>query len=145
MNRDEIYRGFDVRPVLTRLFYPRREDGQGEARGEPWPIPVADGVELGCLWFDGGLQTPTILFFHGNGEVAADYADVGPLLNERGISLLVAEYRGYGRSGGSPTVAAMMADAGRVFEALETRLASRGGPTGVVVMGRSLGSAPALE
>ena len=192
MNGDETYRSFDVRPVLSRLFYPRREEGSGEAAGEPWPVPVADGVELGCLWFDGrssascahgtrpslgsgrsdascardtrpsvGSAAPTILFFHGNGEIAADYADVGPLLNDRGISLLVAEYRGYGRSGGSPTVAAMMADARAVFEALEARLAARGGgrssascacgtrpsvgsATGVVVMGRSLGSAPAV-
>ena len=53
MNGDETYRSFDVRPVLSRLFYPRREEGSGEAAGEPWPVPVADGVELGCLWFDG--------------------------------------------------------------------------------------------
>ncbi|MDF1555587.1 MAG: alpha/beta hydrolase [Deferrisomatales bacterium] len=142
MNRDGIYRCFDVRPVLTRLFYPRCEGGGGPATGEYWPIPVADGVQLGCLWFDGGVQAPTILFFHGNGEIAADYADVGPLLNGRGISLLVAEYRGYGRSGGSPTVAAMMADARTVFEALEGRRAGRGE---IMVMGRSLGSAPAVE
>jgi alpha-beta hydrolase superfamily lysophospholipase len=191
MHADDPYRAFDVRPVLARLFYPRRQEGRAAA-GEPWPVPTVDGTELGCLWFDArsgascardtrpsmgsgrssascargtrpsmgsgrssascardtrpsmGSAVPTILFFHGNGEIAADYADVGPLLNARGISLLVAEYRGYGASEGTPTVAAMMADARAVFELLERRLpACGGGP--VVVMGRSLGSAPAVD
>jgi fermentation-respiration switch protein FrsA (DUF1100 family) len=86
-----------------------------------------------------------ILFFHGNGEIVADYDDLGPLYNKRGINFLAADYRGYGRSNGQPTVGAMMADSHIILQYAKQWLQTNayGGP--LVVMGRSLGSAPALE
>ena len=39
-----------------------------------------------------------------------DYDDIGPVYNQYGLNLLAVDYRGYGTSGGTPTVTAMLKD-----------------------------------
>jgi pimeloyl-ACP methyl ester carboxylesterase len=92
-------------------------------------------------------QSPLILYFHGNGEVARDYDSIAPLYTGLGISLLVADYRGYGWSDGFPTASSLVHDAPLVFEALRQMLKEAGAeaPQRVFIMGRSLGSAAAIE
>ncbi|MDY6952370.1 MAG: alpha/beta fold hydrolase, partial [Thermodesulfobacteriota bacterium] len=92
-----------------------------------------------------GEDAPNILFFHGNGEIVADYDPVGPLYNDHELSFLAVDYRGYGRSGGMPSVTAMMHDAHVVFKEIRAWLKeeNRNGP--FLVMGRSLGSACAVD
>ncbi len=108
-------------------------------------IPLEGGVSLGARFFAAAKQGATILFFHGNGEIVADYDDVGPLFMSMGVNFFAVDYRGYGRSGGSPTVSSLMTDCHEAFEFARTWLANRGFDGPLVVMGRSLGSAPALE
>jgi hypothetical protein len=55
------------------------------------------------------------------------------------------DYRGYGFSTGTPTVTAMMQDCHGVFDYVSQWLLSERFTGPVMVMGRSLGSAPALE
>lgn len=55
-------------------------------------------------------NAPTLLFFHGNGEIVEDYDDIAQIYLKLGINFLPVDYRGYGRSTGSPTVTAMMRD-----------------------------------
>jgi len=62
-----------------------------------------------------------------------------------GINFLPVDYRGYGRSTGVPTVSAMMADCHVIFRFVAAWLKDRGCGGPLVVMGRSLGSASALE
>lgn len=106
---------------------------------------VEDGVSIGCRFYVHGLQAPVLVYFHGNGEIAADYDDLAPLYTEKGINLLVVDYRGYGRSTGTPTISSMIRDARYVFNAAREMLAQRGFTGDVWVMGRSLGSGSALE
>ena len=54
-----------------------------------------------------GEERPTILFFYGNGETAADYDNIAPIYNQVGLNFFVADYRGYGQSGGSPSFCSM--------------------------------------
>jgi pimeloyl-ACP methyl ester carboxylesterase len=88
-----------------------------------------------------------ILYFHGNGEIASDYDGIAPLYNQLGITLFVVDYRGYGASDGIPTATALLADARTCFErARETAKEAAGVEADALyVMGRSLGSAAALE
>jgi fermentation-respiration switch protein FrsA (DUF1100 family) len=67
------------------------------------------------------------------------------LYNRLGINFLPVDYRGYGRSSGSPSVSALMSDCHRVFEFVSAWLQEGGFMGPRIVMGRSLGSAPALE
>jgi len=122
-------------PVISsRYFFPRRAP-----LAEPFMVSVP-GAELACFRSAPHADGPTVLHFHGNGEVVADWAgDLAPALNARGVNLVLAEYRGYGGSTGTPALAAMLDDALAVFDAVEVP-ASR-----VLVYGRSVGSIYALH
>jgi fermentation-respiration switch protein FrsA (DUF1100 family) len=93
----------------------------------------------------GGRGHANLLFFHGNGEIAADYDEIGPYYNRIGINFLAADYRGYGRSTGHPTVTSMMQDGHAILRFVTDWLARNGLNGPLLLMGRSLGSAPAIE
>ena len=140
------YSPFDKPEICRRLFYPRRALDPGKGEGfESLMIPVARDVALGGVFHESGKEAPTILFFHGNGEVVTDYDDIGAMYRRMGINFLPVDYRGYGFSTGRPTVTEMMRDSHRVFHFVDSWLGERGFSGPVVIMGRSLGSAPALE
>ncbi len=143
----EDYAKLDRPEILSVLFYPRKEDDSFDRRkgGFEMLIPVAEHVSVGACLYRASKNAPTILFFHGNGEIVADYEDIGPLYARCGINFLAVDYRGYGRSKGYPTVTAMMADCHAILACL-TEWFRREHYTGpLIVMGRSLGSASALE
>ena len=88
-----------------------------------------------------------ILYFHGNGEIASDYDTIAPFYTRLGITLFVVDYRGYGLSDGTPV--GHDADRRRL-DGASARTRSCWRAVGVAagalfVMGRSLGSAAALE
>jgi pimeloyl-ACP methyl ester carboxylesterase len=141
------YTKFDVPSVISYLFYPRPEDVQSQsAPGSiELSIPVESGIHIGGKIHVAGKQAPTILFFHGNGEIVADYDDLGPLYIERGINFVPVDYRGYGRSGGRPSVSSMMQDCHAIFDYTRQWLSDSGYSGKYIIMGRSLGSASALE
>jgi alpha-beta hydrolase superfamily lysophospholipase len=137
----------DQKEIIDRLFFPRRED-HVEPRlrnGASHLIEVAEGISIGCCFYPAAKDAPTILYFHGNGEIASDYDYVAPLYQQCGINLFVADYRGYGLSGGSPSCSAIIRDAHPVLKGFVTFLRDGGYTGGLFVMGRSLGSAPAIE
>jgi len=112
------YAALDVPEVLLRLFHPRPEVtalSQPTAAQEVL-IPVAPGVDIGGRFYAAGASEPTLLYFHGNGEIVADYEELGPLYTQRGFNFFPVDYRGYGRSTGSPTVSAMMRDCHTILD-----------------------------
>ena len=108
-------------------------------------IPVKDDVAIGARFHMAEQSGASILFFHGNGEIVADYDELGPIYNQMGANFLAVDYRGYGRSTGRPTVTAMMRDCHVIFEFVQNWLRQNNYPGPVILMGRSLGSAPVLE
>ena len=59
--------------VLRVAFHPRKEWGTADESGfTSLDIPVAKGVTIGARFYAVGRDKPTILFFHGNGEIVAD-------------------------------------------------------------------------
>jgi fermentation-respiration switch protein FrsA (DUF1100 family) len=134
----------DKPDILARLFHPR-PDMSPSGTGLPIMIPVAENVAIGACFHLAGKDAPNILFFHGNGEIVADYDDIGPLYTKLGVNFLPVDYRGYGRSGGSPGVAHMLGDSHAIFNFTTSWLRENGYTGPITVMGRSLGSASALE
>jgi len=133
--------------ILMRLFFPRRAfvEELTPAYGVNHRIEVAPAISIGCRFYPAAAQGPAVLFFHGNGEIAPDYDYIAHFYQERDISLFVADYRGYGFSDGTPTCSAIIRDAHPIFNGFTEMLKARGFSGGLFVMGRSLGSAPAIE
>lgn len=130
--------------IVNNLFYPRADSpGSSQPNVSDGSIPVADGVALGYRLYRHAHATPVILYFHGNGEIASDYDNLAPEFLRAGASLLVVDYRGYGWSGGKPLVSTLLTDAEKVVPALPGLLGRADAP--LFVMGRSLGSAPAVH
>lgn len=140
------YARLDRPEILTQLFHPRPEaQTAGGPIGEDLLIPVADQVVVGARFHGIDTAGPTVLFFHGNGEIVSDYDDLAPVYTKTGINFLPVDYRGYGRSTGRPSVSAMMTDCHVIFDFTVQWLRDHGCQGPLVVMGRSLGSASALE
>jgi len=136
----------DQPQVLSVLFCRRADWTPPPAGAVDLDIEVDKGITLAARFFrSADPAAPTILFFHGNGEVVSDYDDVGPLYNEQGLHFLAVEYRGYGKSGGEPSVGSMLQDAHVLYKRCRAWLAEQGCAGQLVVMGRSLGSVSAIE
>jgi len=141
------YSGLDRPEILTFLFHPRPEWGEAgsDNRGEDLLIPVDVDVVVGARFHMTEKSAPNILFFHGNGEIVADYDEFGSTYNGIGINFLPVDYRGYGRSTGQPTITGMMKDCHLVFDFVKKWLLDSGYGGPLILMGRSLGSASVLE
>ena len=139
------YSALDQPEISMNSFYPRRNGTATPPGAVDYAVPVATDISLSCRFFPAGLDRPTILFFYGNGETAADYDNIAPLYNQIGVNFFVADYRGYGQSGGLPTFTAMLADAHQVQKELAQILAGGGYGGPRFVMGRSMGRHPAFE
>lgn len=141
------YSALDRPEILMFLFHPRSESDfmSRERAGLDVSIPVGTDVSIGASFHMAAKTAPNILFFHGNGEIVADYDELGPIYNQLNINFLPVDYRGYGRSDGEPTVTAMMQDCHTIFQFVKEWLGRQGYTGPLVVMGRSLGSASALE
>lgn len=106
---------------------------------------VADDISISCRFYPSSESSPSILYFHGNGEVVYDHDQIAPLYNREGINLFVADYRGYGQSGGTPSFSNTVSDAHVVFKYFRDSLRASGYTGSLFVMGRSLGSLSAVE
>lgn len=111
-------------------------------------LDAADGVRVEA-WFikpstpapAGGW--PAAIFFHGNAETIDDYVGHADLYLRLGFAVLLPEYRGYGRSGGSPSQSAIGADMVRFYDLLSAR--PDVDRTRIVFHGQSLGGGVACD
>lgn len=105
---------------------------------------AADGVELHG-WFVPGEGQGTLLWLHGNaGNISHRVGNLALMRRHLGMSIFIFDYRGYGRSEGTPSEAGIYRDA----EAALVYLRSQRGvdpERDVVLFGRSIGAAVAVE
>lgn len=107
--------------VLTRDI----EDGQVVA----WYIPVG--------WASADKPAPLVMYFHGNAEIIDTQDDRIEGHRANGCSVLLCEYRDYGRSDGSASEAALVEDA--VYFLDEVLKRPDVDPSRIVIHGRSMG------
>ncbi|MCK5689193.1 alpha/beta hydrolase, partial [Myxococcota bacterium] len=120
--------------ISQRYFFPRQEDFV-----DPHWVDCGDH-RLACHYSEVDAEAPTVVHFHGNGEVVCDYLDTLPAwFNEQGFNLLLAEYPGYGMSTGEPTLGAIVNDVAAIVESLPC------GPEKLLFFGRSVGAIPAMH
>lgn len=126
------------------LFFPSRFPG-GQWTTAHLPVqpvdltvPVSGNAALhGWLFRAPEPGTPLIIWSHGNGGNITDRAPAASELARRGASVLLYDYRGYGKSGGQPGEQILYDDVLAVYD-----LAVRqglGDPSSMVSYGESLG------
>jgi len=139
------YTQIDRSPLLNFLFYPRPHATPCPQGAFDLEVPVAPRVSIFCRFYGGVEKGRWILYFHGNGEVVSDYDEIAPFYHAKQLNLVVADYRGYGKSTGSPNFTHLLADAHLILKAVGEEMARRGGSPDLWVMGRSMGSLAAVE
>ncbi len=141
------YSIFDKPEILYFLFHPRPSffASSSKKSAEDRLIPVEEDIVISSRLHNADKSGPTILFFHGNGEIVEDYDDIGAEYLSIGVNFLPVDYRGYGNSTGKPTVQAMMDDSHAILKYVKEWLSTGGYSGPLFVMGRSLGSASAFE
>ena len=132
----------------SMIFFPMRyPDGDWQPDGlafeDAW-FQAADGTRLHGWYVAHDNPRAVALFCHGNAGNITHRADMLQVLRDYvGVSVLIFDYRGYGRSKGKPNEPGVLADA----RAARAWLAKRAGipEQEIVMMGRSLGGAVAVD
>jgi uncharacterized protein len=123
------------------MYFPPADEGAPAEAGLPQArvldLKTSDGETLVAWYVAPAPDRPLILYFHGNGGGLASRNIRFQKLTETGDGLLAVEYRGYGRSTGTPTQEGLLRDGEAGYAAA---LALGAEPGRIVVMGESLGS-----
>lgn len=117
----------------------------GLPAGEETWIRTEDGIRLHGWWIPaaGDAGCGTVLFFHGNAGHLADRAFLARRLSDAGFAAFLIDYRGYGRSDGTPDEEGLRLDA---LAAHHYLVRERGvNPDWLVLAGHSLGAAVAAR
>lgn len=114
-----------------QMVFPRRYANQWQR------VSVPDHIE--ALWLDHpdsirteawfrpgeGISSdrpgPLVIYAHGNGELIDNNIELSDFLHSQSISILLIEYRGYGRSQGTPSEQVIVRDAHRWIEQMKLR------------------------
>ncbi len=133
---------FDSPAFNGNLFFPRADTATTPENSDEIKVEVEPETFIHLRRHPSPEARFSLLFFHGNGEIVSDYDDLAGHFNALGAELIVADFRGYGRSTGTPTLRAALEDAHKIFNHLKSNNKFK---EKVCIMGRSLGSAPTLE
>jgi fermentation-respiration switch protein FrsA (DUF1100 family) len=99
-------------------------------------IRAADGTRLNG-WFVPGEGRGSLLFLHGNAGNISHRLDSIGLFHDFGLSVLIIDYRGYGRSEGRPSERGTYEDAEAAWRYMTEQRGLRADD--IVIFGRSLG------
>jgi fermentation-respiration switch protein FrsA (DUF1100 family) len=130
------------------LYRPaRRVEGDPSAAGlefEEVFFMTEDLVRLHGWWIPHPAARGTVVYCHGNAGNISGRLSVARGLHERGVNVLLFDYRGYGLSRGLATEEGTYRDACAAFEVARARHNDAEQPP-IVALGASLGGAIAVE
>lgn len=142
-----------LRPVEQVLVYPNfssliaggeQKPGEVLPPGEQVTIETPDRQKLDGRYFAHPAPQAVVLYCHGNAGTVDQWSVLAARLSrQHRLTILVFDYRGYGRSTGIPHERGILIDAtaARDWLAKQNQIA----PEEVVLMGRSLGGAVAVD
>ena len=135
-------------PMISNIvFYPRKHSipSNLDENIEVLKFQINDEILIGGFFYKNDIKLPTILLFHGNGEIAMDYQYFISLFFECNVNLAVMDFRGYGFSTGNPVFSCLYDDALPVYTEFLKWIDEKGINDSIFVLGRSLGSHCAAE
>lgn len=147
LRRQTLDRSLRSPDEFLSLFPARFPEGNwqpAEAEFEDCWFPSSDGLRLHAWYLPHATPRAAVLHLHGNAGNLSHRAEAARLLRQRcGTSVLIFDYRGYGRSEGTPTVLGLLADAraARVYLAAREKIAEQQ----IVLLGESLGGGIAVD
>lgn len=106
-------------------------------------IKTGDNLQLSAWYFPAPDPTHLIMYCHGNAGDIRDWSHAMPPFLEMGCSMLLFDYRGYGKSQGKPSESGLYLDGESVWGWVEEKAEEEG--LTAVILGKSLGSAVALH
>lgn len=135
------------RLVESQIFFPDPHLVYGPAdfgleHEDVW-LTTSDGVRIHGWYIPAGAGRPLLLFCHGNAGNISHRLDNIQLLNRKGISVFIFDYRGYGRSEGKITERGLYLDAEAAYEWARNRADTES--VKLVLFGRSLGGIAAVH
>lgn len=132
-------------PHMT--FYPLAELVETPAS---WGMPyenigliAEDNVRLHGWFIPHSEASHTLLFLHGNGGNISHRGESLRIFHRLGLNILIVDYRGYGKSEGTPDEAGLYRDAQAAWDYLTQQRQFK--PEQIIVFGRSLGGAVATQ
>lgn len=133
--------------VSQVVFYPRKikKTKSLPPNVKILEFSIADNIIIGGFFFINSENLPSILLFHGNGEIAYDYVNFYDLFHNCGVNLAVMDFRGYGFSSGNASYSNLIDDALPIYEHFQEWIKDNEFENTIFIQGRSLGSACASE
>jgi fermentation-respiration switch protein FrsA (DUF1100 family) len=129
------------------IFFPTRElIGSPRDAGLDYSdvyLTTEDGVRLHGWWVPAQPERAVLVFFHGNGGNISDRVESIRQFHDLDLSVFIVDYRGYGRSEGTPSEAGTYLDAEAAWAYVRSELGVAADR--IVLFGRSLGAAVAIE
>jgi pimeloyl-ACP methyl ester carboxylesterase len=139
------YSLLNIPAISTLMFHPQKVWFPVPEYAEDIMIPVDDSVSISARFYGYDAELPTVLFFHGNGEIACQFDPVSKDYEFSGTNFLVVDFRGYGLSSGIPSFQNMITDSSKIYRYCVDMLNERGFNTNLFIKGRSLGCYSAVE
>ncbi len=103
----------------------------------------SDGIKLNGWYIPAGESRATVLFCHGNAGNISHRLETIDVFCGIGLDVFIFDYRGYGKSQGSPTEEGLYLDAQAAYTYLIDKRSLNQGS--IVVYGKSLGANVAVE
>ena len=125
------------------IYYPDRTPFATPAGITDLKLTTSDGVPIHGWFVPAPAARVTVLLLHGNAGNISHRLEKIAMLRDAGAEVCTIDYRGYGRSAGTPNEAGTYRDARAAYDYL-TKTLNRS-PRNIVVYGESLGSAVAVE
>ena len=135
-------------PAISNIvFYPRKSSVPEitDSNISALQFQINNDTTIGGFFYLNNVNLSTILLFHGNGEIAADYQHFLNLFFECGVNLAVVDFRGYGFSSGYPFYSSLITDALPIYTEFYKWMIESNLSDSLFVLGRSLGSVCAAE
>jgi pimeloyl-ACP methyl ester carboxylesterase len=106
---------------------------------------ISKKTTIAGYFYLNSTNLPTILLFHGNGELAIHYYDSVDFFFDCGVNLAVVDYRGYGFSSGKPIYSSLISDAMPIYNEFHRWMIKNNIRDSLFLLGRSIGSVCASE
>lgn len=107
-------------------------------------LEAGDGTLLHCRIFSGQPEKPHIIYYPAEYESMETLTMLAEGMGEYGFNFISLDYRGVGHSGGDTSFTELPSDADTFFLGIKEWMRREGREGRLVIMGRSLGCAPAL-